>query len=179
VSEDLNFVPFVVALLGAGVGIVGGYFVGVAQSRNERRDNALAEISKEMMLFYRSVVAWTGPKQTYGPLTAPNTSWRDYCRRQYEAFLNAFYGNGIWLSEDTSEMIQEVAEASRVFLNGVDPHGRLMSDGTSASDWRAKNVLPKVNKVQDALQAEITASRSIIPYRIVIKKNALDTENRG
>ena len=71
-----------VGLLTAVVGVVGGCFFGLAQSRNERRDNALAEISKEMMLFYRGVVAWTAPNETNVPLTAePGTTWRDYCRR--------------------------------------------------------------------------------------------------
>jgi hypothetical protein len=59
VGEELNFGPLLIALLGAGVGIVGGYLVGVAQSRNERRDNALAEIYKEMTLFYGRLLSWT------------------------------------------------------------------------------------------------------------------------
>ncbi len=37
-----------IALVGILVGTVSGYLVGVVQSRNERRDNALAEIYKEM-----------------------------------------------------------------------------------------------------------------------------------
>ena len=68
-------------------------------------------------------------------------------------------------------MIQEAAQVGMNFLNGVDDRGRLMSDGTSAWDWRAENLMPKVDEVQEALRSEIEASRYIIPYRIVIKKN--------
>lgn len=76
-SEATSAIALLAALLGTGVGTLGGYVFGVAQSRNERRDNALAEIFKEMMLFYRGVVAWTAPNQTTGPITEPGTTWRD------------------------------------------------------------------------------------------------------
>lgn len=85
-------------------------------------------------------------------------------------FISAYQGNAIWLGKDTQDMIQEVAQAGMDFLNGVDTHGRGMSDGTRAWDWRANNLMPKLNKVQDALRSEVEASRYIIPYRIVIKK---------
>lgn len=170
-GEATNVAALLAAVLGAGVGTVGGYVFGVSQSRNERRDNALAEIFKEMMLFYRGVVAWTAPNQTTGPITEPGTTWRDHCRRQYEVFISAYQGNAIWLGKDTQEMIQEVAQAGMDFLNGVDTHGRGMSDGTRAWDWRANNLMPKLDKVQDALRSEVEASRYIIPYRIVIKKS--------
>ncbi len=169
-GEGLTLAPFLTALLGAGVGTFGGYLVGLAQSRNERRDNALAEISKEMMLFYRGVVTWTSPDETSGPLTEPGTSWHDHCMRQYAAFIDALYANEIWLGKATHEKIQEVAEAGRVFLNGVDTRGRVMQDGTSAWDWRAERLAPKLNEVQDVLRAEVEASRYIIPYRIPGKR---------
>ncbi len=162
----------VATVLAAVVAVVGAYFFGVSRSRNERRDAALAEIFKEMMLFYRGVVAWTSPNQTSGPLTQQGTSWRDYSRQQYEVFLNAFYGNAIWLGKNTQEMIQGFADAGKDLLNGIDHQGRRMSNGTSAWDWRAENLAPKLNDVEDALRAEMEASRYIIPYRIVIKKNA-------
>ena len=45
------------ALVGGAVGLIGGYVFGVlrtlSERRNERRDAALAEIFKEMSLFYR------------------------------------------------------------------------------------------------------------------------------
>jgi hypothetical protein len=65
---------FLLALLGTVFGLAGGYVFGIAQSRSERRDNALAEIFKEMMLFYRGVVSWTGEHETEGPITEPGLS---------------------------------------------------------------------------------------------------------
>lgn len=76
-------------------------------------------------------------------------------------------------------MIQGFAETGRVFLNGVDERGRRMSDGTSAWDWRDENLSPKLEEVQEALRSEVEASRYIIPYRIVIKKNESERNEGG
>lgn len=164
-------VGLLATVIGAVIGVVGGYFFGVARSRNERRDNALAEVSKEMMLFYRGVVSWTAPNETRGPFTDPDAGWQDSCRGQYEKFIDALYGNEIWLGKATKDMIQEFAEAGRIFLNGVDKRGRFMQDDTSAWAWRDENLSPKLEKVQDALRAEVEASRYILPWRIVVRKD--------
>jgi hypothetical protein len=64
VEEDVRTVTEVlIALVGIVVGGMSGYVFGVLrtlnESRNERRDAALAEIFKEMALFYRYLVSWT------------------------------------------------------------------------------------------------------------------------
>ena len=78
------------ALLSGGVfGVAGGYVFGVLRTlnerRNERRDAALAEIFKEMSLFYRALVAWTDDPNP-GPdkrSTEPGASVRGHANSRY------------------------------------------------------------------------------------------------
>ena len=125
-GEELTFGPLLIALLGAGVGIVGGYLVGVAQSRNERRDAALAEIFKEMSLFYRYLGSWIedinpDPDETSAASESSGIPARDHTREQYEKFTYTFYDvNAIWLGKDTYDLIQEFSVASRDFLNELE-----------------------------------------------------------
>lgn len=162
---------FLFPLMGVVIGLVGGYVFGVAQARAERRDSALAEIFKEMMLFYRSVVAWTSEHDTTGPIVDPESTWKEFCRKQYEVFLDAFYGNAIWLGSNTEGMIEEFAHAGKDLLNHINNDGRRMKNGESAWDWRKHNLAPKLTVVRDALRAEVETSRYIIPYRVVVKRN--------
>lgn len=158
----------VATIVAALVAVIGAYFFGASSSRNERRDAALAEIYKEMTLFYRGVVAWTSQEGvSRGPITEPETSWDDYCKGQYEVFLRAFYGNAIWLGRSTERMIQEFADAGRDLLNGIDQYGRHMPDGKSVWDWRARELRPKLDMVEDALRAEVEMSRSVIPWGLI------------
>jgi hypothetical protein len=167
-----------VGILVAVVGTVGGYLVGVAQSRNERRDNALAEIYKEMTLFYGKLISWTDDPLPPDPDRASKESSgvpvKDHVGEQYKKFTRTFYSNAIWLGKETYDSIEEFVQASRVFLNELNRMtggvGRL-PDGTNPKDWRKDRITPKFHEVRDALQAEVEASRSIIPYRIVYMKN--------
>jgi hypothetical protein len=156
VEEDVRTVTDVlIALVGilvAGVGTVGGYLVGVAQSRNERRDNALAEIYKEMTLFYRYLVSWT---DTVDP--APNKPTAEssgipaqkHVNDQYKKFVLVFYGNAIWLGKDTYDLIQEFSAASRDILNELYDIRRTagvwrLPDGTDPKDRRRDQITPKL-----------------------------------
>jgi hypothetical protein len=40
-----------VALLSSVLGVAGGYFFGIARSRHERRDNAIADITRQLSSF--------------------------------------------------------------------------------------------------------------------------------
>jgi hypothetical protein len=82
VSNDL-----LSALLVSVISLVGGYYFGVVRSRNERRDEAIAAIYKEMMVFYRGIVGWI------------------YCCKRLRTFMDVFVGYEIWLDEDTHKLI--------------------------------------------------------------------------
>jgi hypothetical protein len=80
----------VVTLVG---GLVGGYYIGVVRSRNERRDAAIAEIFKEMMLFYSGIQGWIDdPRPNGSPDVEPELTWEEYCWKSFEIFMNVFYG---------------------------------------------------------------------------------------
>jgi hypothetical protein len=172
-----------IALAGGIVGLVGGYVFGVLRTlnerRNERRDAALAEIFKEMSLFYRYLVSWTaGPNPDPNELTAESVDIpaRKHVNDQYRKFTHTFYDvNAIWLGKDTYDLIHGFSSvASRDLLNELsdmrDGIWRL-PDGTNPDDRRKERITPQYNKVRDVLRAEVEASRYVIPYRIVIRKN--------
>jgi hypothetical protein len=50
----------ILAVVGAVVGYTLGVLRALSESRNERRDAALADIYKELALFYRYLGSWTG-----------------------------------------------------------------------------------------------------------------------
>jgi hypothetical protein len=171
-----------VGILVAGVGTVGGYLVGVAQSRNERRDNALAEIYKEMTLFYGRLLSWTDdplpPDPDKPSAESSGVPVKDHVGEQYKKFTRTFYSNAIWLGKGTYDLIEEFVQASRVLLNELNRVrggvGRL-PDGTKPKDWREERLTPKYKEVRDALRDEVEASRYIIPYRIVIRNQRRGT----
>ena len=145
------------------------------ERRNERRDAALAEIFKEMSLFYRSLVAWTDdPNQNPNkPNPESGIPVREHANSRYKEFTRTFYSNAIWLGKDTYDLIEDFVKVSRIVLNEINPmraDGSL-PDGANAKDLRAQELSPKFYKVQDELRAEVEASRSIIPYRMLIRKN--------
>jgi hypothetical protein len=113
-----------VGILVAVVGTVGGYLVGVAQSRNERRDAALAEIFKEMSLFYRYLGSWIekiDPDPKKPTSASSDIPARKHVNNQYQKFTYTFYDvNAIWLGKDTYDLIQEFSVASRDFLNELE-----------------------------------------------------------
>lgn len=167
-------------LVSGGVGILGGYVFGVLRTlnerRNERRDAALAEIFKEMSLFYRSLISWTDAPNPEKPSPlSSDVPVRDHVNEQYQKFARTFFDNAIWLGEDTYDLIQEYVEASRVILNELNrmrADGRL-PDGTDSRNRREEQLTPKFYEVRDALRAEVEAFRHIIPYRNVIRKTGL------
>jgi hypothetical protein len=180
VKEDVRGVTGVLtALVGIVVGGLGGYVLGVLRTlnerRNERRDAALAEIFKEMSLFYRSLITWTDDPNPDPNKPNPESGIpvRDHANSQYKVFTRAFYGNAIWLGKDTYDLIEDFVKVSRIFLNEINlmrADGSLPA-GTNAKDLRAQELSPKFYKVQNKLRAEVEASRYIIPYRIVTRKN--------
>jgi hypothetical protein len=114
-------------LLAAVISVVGGYLAGVRTSRNERRNDALAEIFKEMALFYRYLVSWTDtanpdPAQPTAEAVAESSDIpaRKHVNDQYRKFVLAFYGNAIWLDKTTYDLIQEFSLASRDLLNELN-----------------------------------------------------------
>jgi hypothetical protein len=175
VEEDVRTVTEVFsALVGIVVGGMSGYVFGVLrtlnESRNERRDAALAEIFKEMALFYRYLVSWT---DNYDP--DPNNPTgessgipaKDHVGEQYRKFILAFYGNAIWLGKDTYDLIQEFSTVSRDLLNELNHMraDRRLPDGTDPKDRRKDQITPKYNKVQNKLRDEVESSRYVIPFR--------------
>jgi hypothetical protein len=183
VEEDVQRVSDVlIALVGilvVAVGTVGGYLVGVAQSRNERRDAALAEIFKEMDLFHRYLGSWAddptrGPhKPTAASVDIPA---RKHVNDQYNKFVLAFHSNAIWLGEDTYDLIQEFSAESMDLLNGLNSTmagATHLPDGTQPKDRWKDQIHPKYNKAKNVLRAEVEASRHLIPFSIVIRKNGV------
>jgi hypothetical protein len=180
-----------VGILVAGVGTVGGYLVGVAQSRNERRDNALAEIFKEMSLFYRFLGSWTdghNPDPKRPTAASSDIPAREHVNDQYQKFTYTFHDvNAIWLGKDTYDLIQEFSVASRDFLNELesmrDSAGVWrLPDGTNPKDRRKDQITPKFYKVRDELRAEVEASRNPVAwfrYNIVSRKNWAGQRSTG
>src|ERR671916_1003093 len=81
------------ALVSGVVGIIGGYIGGVlrtlSESRNERRDAALAEIFKEMSLFYRYLGSWIegsdpDPDKRSAASESSGIPAKQHVREQYE-----------------------------------------------------------------------------------------------
>jgi hypothetical protein len=99
---------------------IGGVLRTLSESRNERRDAALAEIFKEMDLFHRYLGSWAN---NYDPdpnnPTGESSGFpaKDHVRDQYNKFVLVFHGNAIWLGKKTYALIQEFSVASRDFLN--------------------------------------------------------------
>jgi len=161
------------ALSGSVFGLLGGYVFGVLRTlgehRNERRDAALAEIFKEMSLFYRYLVSWTddpNPVPNEPSALSSGIPVRTHVNEQYQKFTRTFFDNAIWLGQDTYNLIQAFVEASRVFLNelnSIRADGRLL-DGTSPKDRRKEQLTPEFYKVRDALQAEVEASRNLVSW---------------
>jgi hypothetical protein len=180
-----------VGILGVGVGTVGGYLVGVAQSRNERRDNALAEIFKEMSLFYRYLGSWIeadNPDPDKPIAASGDIRVKDHVNDQYQKFTYTFYDvNAIWLGKDTYDLIQEFSGASKDFLNELESMKESagawrLPDDTDPKDRRKEQITPKFYKVRDELRAEVEASRNLrlwFRYNIVNSKNGAGQRRTG
>jgi hypothetical protein len=173
------------ALVSGVLGIKGGYVGGglraLNERRNERRDAALAEIFKEMSLFYRylgSCIEGMNPdsKETSAASESSGIPARKHVNEQYQKFTYTFYDvNAIWLGKDTYDLIQEFSGASRDFPNELESMRESagawrLPDGTNPKDRRTEQITPKFYKVRDALRAEVEASRDLVAwfqYRIV------------
>jgi len=173
-----------IGLSGGVLGLLGGYVFGVlrtlSERRNERRDVALAEIFKEMSLFYRYLGSWIeadNPDPDKLSVASGDIPVKDHVNDQYQKFTFTFYDvNAIWLGKDTYDLIQEFSGASRDFLNELESMRESagawrLPDGTNPKDRRQERITPKFYKVRDALRDEVEASRYIIPYRIVIRRD--------
>jgi hypothetical protein len=185
VEEGVRTVTDVLIGLSSGVlGLLGGYAFGVlrtlSERRNERRDVALAEIFKEMSLFYRYLGSWIeadNPDPDKLSVASGDIPVKDHVNDQYQKFTYTFYDvNAIWLGKDTYDLIQEFSGASRDFLNELESMRESagawrLPDSTNPKDRRQERITPKFYKVRDALRDEVEASRYIIPYRIVIRRD--------
>jgi hypothetical protein len=111
VEEDVRTVTdLFLALVGAVAGYVFGVLRTLNERRNERRDAALAEISKEMELYYRYLGSWIGdigpdPDETSAESDSLGIPARKHVNDQYKKFLLVFHGNAIWLGKDTYDFI--------------------------------------------------------------------------
>jgi hypothetical protein len=165
------------ALVGGVVGLVGGYSLGVLRAlnerRNERRDAALAEIFKEMSLFYRYLGSWiedSDPDPDEPSAASSGTPAREHVREQYEKFTYTFHDvNAIWLGKETFDLIQGFSRASRDFLNELESMRKRngvwrLPDGTNPKDRRQERITPKFYEVRDELRAEVEASLDILPF---------------
>ena len=179
-----------IAVVSGVVGLVGGgmsgYLFGVLrtlnESRNERRDAALAEIFKEMSLFYRYLGSWIeadNPDPDKPSAASGDIPAKDHVKEQYQKFTYTFYDvNAIWLGKDTYDLIREFSGASRDFLNELESMRESagawrLPDGTNPKDRRKERIIPKFYKVRDALREEVEASRGLISqlrYKILNSK---------
>jgi hypothetical protein len=185
VEAGVRTVMDVLIALGGGLlGLAGGYVFGVlrtlSESRNERRDNAIADIYKELSLFHRYLASWTGdydPDPKEPTAASEGVPAREHVKGQYEKFVHTFHDvNAIWVGKDTYDLIQGFSAASRDLLNDLTDMTKrggvwLLPDGTNPNDRRKERITPQYYQIRDALRAEVEASRYIIPYRIVIRKN--------
>jgi hypothetical protein len=184
VAQVVRTVTGVWAVLGVVGGGLFGYVFGVlrtlSESRNERRDNAIAEIYKELALFHRYLGSWTAdpnpdPKEpTSASVDIPA---QKHVNDQYQKFVYTFHDvHAIWVGKGTFDLIQGFSLASRDLLNDL-VHMRKMDgawrlpDGMDPNARRKEQITPKYHQIRDVLRAEIEASRTIIPYRIVVRKN--------
>ncbi len=163
------------ALLAGVVGLVGGYVFGIAQSPNERRDNALADIYGAMSLFYREMIAWMSlpSEKPYTAPGEPSLEWRDSCAGLGKRFMNTYFGNSIWLGRETDEMVNKFAvDAMGVLfqLARMESDGFVYPEMRRGKDLLEERLAAQYREIGDRLREEIEASRTIIPYRIVIKK---------
>jgi hypothetical protein len=164
------------ALVSGLVGIIGGYIGGVlrtlSESRNERRDAALAEIFKEMDLFHRYLGSWANnydPDPNNPTGESSGIPAKDHVREQYNKFVLVFHGNAIWLGKKTYALIQEFSVASRDFLNELiymRPREGVwrLPDGTDPKDRWDDQITPKFKEIRDALREEVEASRGLISW---------------
>jgi hypothetical protein len=161
------------ALVGAVAGYVFGVLRTLSESRNERRDAALAEIFKEMDLFHRYLGSWTDDQYSdpYKPTMESESSGipaRKHVKEQYNKFVLAFHGNAIWLGEDTYDLIQKFSAESMALLNELNHMKKAsagvwrLPDGTDPKEQRKERIYPKFIEVRDALRAEVEASRGFI-----------------
>jgi len=178
VEEDVRTVTDVLIVLVSGVvGSIGGYIGGVhrslSESRNERRDAALAEIFKEMDLFHRYLGSWmNNPNPDPREPTAESVDIpaRQHVRDQYNKFVLAFHGNAIWLGKDTYDLIQKFFAESMALLNELNHMKKAsagdwrLPDGTELKDRRKDQIIPKFEEVRDALRAEVEASRDPVAW---------------
>jgi hypothetical protein len=173
VEEDIRTVTYLfLALVVAVAGYVFGVLRTLGESRNERRDAALAEIFKEMDLFHRYLGSWVNnpnPDPREPTAESVDIPAGKHVRDQYNKFVLAFHGNAIWLGKDAYNLIQEFSIASRDFLNELIYMRQRdgvwhLPDGTDPKDRREDQIIPKFYKVRDALRAEVEASRELVAW---------------
>jgi len=148
------------ALLVSVVSLVGGYYFGIVHSRNERRDGAIAEIFKEMMLFYRGIQGWIDdPRPNGSPNVEPDTTWEEYCWKRYDVFLDSLHGHEIWLDVETYKLLQEFAYAGLEVMSKFSlPRAVNETHTERRAEWdplRRDVLAPKLNKASDALHLEV------------------------
>ena len=166
-EEDVQIVNELPIVLVSGVaGSLLGYVFGVLRTlnerRNERRDEAIAEIYRLESQFYRGVVSWTAD-----PVSPPPAggNWEDYCRNLFREFTDVYHANSIWLGKDTYELIMEFGQAGMAILNEFRhmTSAGYLRDGAGRGTYATRCSGRRHDKVEDALRTEMEWSRSLIP----------------
>jgi hypothetical protein len=163
------------AVVGAAVGYVFGVLRALSESRNERRDGALAEIYKELSLFHRYLISWTDgdDPSPYKPTAeSGGIPARKHVKDQYNKFAYTFHDvNAIWLGKDTYDLIQEFSIASRDLLNELNSMKEIvpglwrLPGGRHPKDLREeRRITPMYMKVRNELRTEVETSRDLVAW---------------
>jgi hypothetical protein len=161
-------------LMGILVGVVGGYLFGIAQSRNERRDNALADIYGALSLYYRCLIGWSSLPHLKPnvPPGEPEQEWGECCLHLSDAFNDAYFRNSIWLGEETDGMIERFAvDAQGVFerFTLMDKNGYIFPEGVAAKKLLRETLAPRYAEIRRALRSEIEVSRYLVRLPVTDK----------
>jgi hypothetical protein len=161
-------------LLVSVVSVVGGYYLGVVRGRNERRDAAIAEVFKEMMLFYRGILGWIDdPRPNGSPLVDPDITWKEYCWKRFDIFMDAFEGYEIWLGGNTHALIREFEHAGLEIMKEFSlPRAVNEPYEARRDEWdqlRNDLLARKLNKASDALRDEMQPTPTTFFWHLILR----------
>lgn len=138
--------PFVGALL--------GYILGVRRTRTERREerreNAIADVFGASRRHYRLCIRWAN--------IGRDCKTRESVYANFYDFVDCFYERSIWLDKDTRELTQKYAKAATTFqekLERMSPEGFLAGGTTKATEVLDNELTPAFDALEDKLNAEM------------------------
>src|SRR5215210_3903993 len=131
----MTLLPLITGLTVAILSAILAYILGVQRARyerrDERRDNAIADIFGALLKFHRMCIAASLTAEFRPP------DWRDLLSQSYENFLDCYYTRSIWLGHDTRNLIEAYATESKdvyVEIYNEINHADVLADGTKAID---------------------------------------------